>query len=310
MAAGRHGRRLPQPAVHTDVSAMDDPEAEAWRRIDAMVCAPYDLTRQAPVRCALFKLGEERYFYFYGFHHLVVDGVGVSMLLARLIALYELAVAGEPWDASPSDGLPISSPRTPSTGSPKKRRRTEGLAGAPGRCPGRAPHRPGGRPGPRRARWTALRAAERTGVPADAERLRSVARTERVSWSILLVALFTVYLHRSRRGRAGGRPAGDGPEVEDRAEHAGMMSNIVPLRLRVRPGESLSALVRSVSTEVKHGLRHQMTRYEDLCRDAGVLDGSRRLASPVINLMGFNSELTVCGHPSVNHNVSNARSTT
>ncbi|MFD0431519.1 AMP-binding protein [Streptomyces zhihengii] len=60
-----------------------------------------------------------------------------------------------------------------------------------------------------------------------------------------------------------------------------------------------------MSAEVKHGLRHQLTRYEDLCRDAGVIDGSRRLASPVLNIMGFHGELTVCGHPTVNHNISN-----
>ncbi|MEU4263165.1 amino acid adenylation domain-containing protein [Streptomyces sp. NPDC025273] len=291
----------------TDVSAMDDPEAEAWRRIDAMVCAPYDLTRQAPVRCALFKLGEERYFYFYGFHHLVVDGVGVSMLLARLIALYELAVAGEPWDASPFGRLAdlIAEDtvyRQSEEAAAERKGWQEHLAGAPDaprivQGAGRAPAAHGGLPFARRS----------VGVsPADAERLRSVARTERVSWSILLVALFTVYLHRVTAADelVVALPV-TGRKSRTARSTPGMMSNIVPLRLRVRPGESLSALVRSVSTEVKHGLRHQMTRYEDLCRDAGVLDGSRRLASPVINLMGFNSELTVCGHPSVNHNVSN-----
>ncbi|MET9935865.1 condensation domain-containing protein, partial [Streptomyces sp. NPDC006324] len=89
----------------TDVSAADDPEAAAWRLIDGMISAPFDLARRPPVRCALIKLGEERYFYFYGFHHLVVDGVGVSMALARLVELYERAVAGEPWGPSPFGSL-------------------------------------------------------------------------------------------------------------------------------------------------------------------------------------------------------------
>ncbi|MFB7560596.1 amino acid adenylation domain-containing protein, partial [Streptomyces brevispora] len=291
----------------TDVSAADDPEAAAWRLIDAMVCAPYDLTRQAPVRCALFKLGEERYFYFYGFHHLVIDGLGVGMLLARLIALYEQAVAGEPWDASPFGRLTDllaedSAHRLSEEAAAEREGWREHLAGAPDapsivRGTGRAAPAHGGLPFARRS----VRVS-----PADAERLRAVARTERVSWSVLLVALFTVYLHRvtGQDELVAALPV-PGRKSKTARSTPGMLSNIVPLRLRVRPEEPLGSLVRSVTAEVKYGLRHQMTRYEDLCRDAGALDGSRRLASPVINIMGFNSELTVCGHPSVNHNVSN-----
>ncbi|MDT0490191.1 amino acid adenylation domain-containing protein, partial [Streptomyces griseus] len=291
----------------TDVSAADDPEAEAWRRIDALVCDPYDLTRRAPVRCALFKLGEERYFYFYGFHHLVVDGVGVSMLLARLVALYEQAVAGEPWDASPFGRLTDllaedAAHRSSEEAVAERASWREHLAGAPDapsivRGTGRAAPAHGGLPFARRS----VRIS-----PADAERLRTAARAERVSWSVLLVALLTVYLHRGtdRDELVAALPV-TGRKSKTARSTPGMMSNIVPLRLRVRPEEPLGALVRSVSAEIKHGLRHQMTRYEDLCRDAGVMDGSRRLASPVINIMGFNAELTVCGHPSVNHNVSN-----
>ncbi|MFH8621749.1 amino acid adenylation domain-containing protein [Streptomyces vietnamensis] len=297
-------RRLP----FTDVSATDDPEREAWRLIDGLICAPFDLTEQPPVRCALIKLGEERYFYFYGFHHLVVDGVGVSMALARLVELYEQAVAGEPWGPSPFGSLvellaEDAEYRRSDEATAERAAWREHLAGAPDapaglvRGTGRAAAAHGGLPFARRS----VRVS-----PADADRLRAVARGERASWSVLLVALFTVYLHRvtgqtelvialpvtgrtSRRARS----------------TPGMSSNVVPLRLRVRPEEPLAALVRSVGAEVKHGLRHQMTRYEDLCRDAGVIDGARRLATPVLNIMGFHAELTVCGHPTVNHNVSN-----
>ncbi|MER5203480.1 amino acid adenylation domain-containing protein, partial [Streptomyces sp. NPDC002825] len=292
----------------TDVSATDDPEAEAWRLIDALICAPFDLTDQPPVRCALIKLGEERYFYFYGFHHLVVDGVGVSMALARLIELYERAVAGETWGPSPFGSLAEllaedAEYRQSEEAAAERAAWREHLAGAPDapaglvRGTGRATAAHGGLPFARRS----VRVS-----PADAERLRSVARAERASWSVLLVALFTVYLHRV----TGQTELVIALPVTGRTSRLarstpGMSSNVVPLRLRVRPEESLGALVRSVGAEVKHGLRHQMTRYEDLCRDAGVIDGARRLATPVLNIMGFHADLTVCGHPTVNHNVSN-----
>ncbi|MFJ7961445.1 amino acid adenylation domain-containing protein, partial [Streptomyces sp. NPDC096319] len=292
----------------TDVSATDDPDTEAWRIVDALISAPFDLTDQPPVRCALIKLGEERYFYFYGFHHLVVDGVGVSMALARLIELYEQAVAGETWGPSPFGSLPEllaedARYRESEEAAAERAAWREHLAGAPDapaglvRGTGRAPAAHGGLPFSRRS----VRIS-----PADADRLRTVARGARASWSVLLVALFTAYLHRV----TGQTELMIALPVTGRTSPLarstpGMSSNVVPLRLRIGPEDSLSALVRSVGAEVKHGLRHQATRYEDLCRDAGVIDGSRRLAAPVLNIMGFHADLTVCGHPTVNHNVSN-----
>ncbi|MFE0644897.1 AMP-binding protein, partial [Streptomyces sp. NPDC058877] len=292
-----------------DVSASEDPEREAWRHVDALICAPFDLTGdQAPVRCALIRLAEERYFYFYGFHHLVVDGVGVSMALARLIELYEQAVAGEPWGASPFGSLTEllaedAEYRQSEQAVADRNAWREHLHGAPDAPTGlvrgtdRAVPAHGGLPFARRS----VRVS-----PADADRLRSVARGERASWSVLLTALFTVYLHRV----TGQTELTIALPVTGRTSRLarstpGMSSNVVPLRLRVRPEDTLGTLVRSVAAEVKHGLRHQMTRYEDLCRDAGVIDGGRRLAAPVLNIMGFQAELTVCGHPTVNHNVSN-----
>ncbi|MFF0428845.1 amino acid adenylation domain-containing protein [Streptomyces sp. NPDC004520] len=292
----------------TDVSAEDDPEHEAWRLIGALIRAPFDLTDRPPVRCALFKLAEDRYFYFYGFHHLVVDGVGTSMALARLIELYEQAVAGEPWGPSPFGSLAEllaedAAYRRSEEAAAERAAWREHLAGAPDapaglvRGTGSAAAAHGGLPFARRS----VRVS-----PADADRLRAVARGERATWSVLLVALFTVYLHRvtGQSELVIALPV-TGRTSKLARSTPGMSSNVVPLRIEVRPEDTLAALVRSVGAEVKHGLRHQMTRYEDLCRDAGVIDGARRLATPVLNIMGFQTELTVCGHPTVNHNVSN-----
>ncbi|MFJ6246924.1 MULTISPECIES: amino acid adenylation domain-containing protein [unclassified Streptomyces] len=292
----------------TDVSAADDPEAEAWRLIDGLITAPFDLARRPPVRCALIKLGEERYFYFYGFHHLVVDGVGVSMALARLIELYERAVAGEPWGPSPFGSLADllaedAEYRDSDRAAADLAAWREHLAGAPDapaglvRGTGGAAPAHGGLPFARRS----VRVSA-----ADADRLRSVARGERASWSVLLVALFSVYLHRvtGREELVVALPV-TGRTTRLARSTPGMLSNVVPLRLRVRPEEPLGALVRSAAAAVKHGLRHQLTRYEELCREAGAVDGSRRLAAPVLNIMGFHAELTVCGRPTLNHNVSN-----
>ncbi|MET9675453.1 amino acid adenylation domain-containing protein [Streptomyces sp. NPDC006482] len=292
----------------TDLSGAVDPEGAAWDLIDALISAPFDLTGEAPVRCALIKLAEDRFFYFYGFHHLVVDGVGVSMALARLVELYERAVAGEPWGDTPFGTLAEllaedAAYRASEEAAADRAAWRAHLADAPDAPAGlvrgrdRAPSAHGELPFARRSVPVS---------PADAERLRTVARAARVSWSVLLVALFAAYLQRvtGRQELMIALPV-TGRTTRAARSTPGMMSNVVPLRLRVRPEDRLADLVRTVSTEVKHGLRHQRTRYEDLGREAGVIDGTRRLATPVLNIMGFHAELTVGGHPTVNHNVSN-----
>ncbi|MGW3389356.1 amino acid adenylation domain-containing protein, partial [Streptomyces cinereoruber] len=288
-----------------DVSAADDPEAAAWRLIDGLIGAPFDLTGEAPVRCVLVKLAEDRFFYFYGFHHLVVDGVGVAMALARLVELYERAVAGEPWGDSPFGSLAEllaedAAYRSSADAAADLAAWRDHLAGAPDASTGlvrgrdRAPAAHGALPFSRRS--------VRVNA-ADAERLRTAARAERVNWSVVLIALFGVYLHRvtARDELVLALPV-TGRTTRAARSTPGMASNIVPLRLRIRPDDTFGELLRATAAAVKHGLRHQRTRYEDLRRDAGA---DRRLASPVLNIMGFHADLTVGGHPTVNHNVSN-----
>ncbi|MFC8538553.1 amino acid adenylation domain-containing protein, partial [Streptomyces sp. NPDC057249] len=294
--------------AYTDVSGEADPEGAAWGLVDAAVGAPFDLTRESPVRCALIKLAEDRFFYLYTFHHLLVDGASVSMLLHRLVELYERAVAGEPWGDSPFGRLADlhaedAAYRRSEAADAERAAWRAHLTGAPEAAAGLV--RGSGRAAPSRG---ALPFARRTVlVPAaEADRLRTVARAERVSWPVLVVALFTVYLHRvtAQDELVLALPVA-GRTTKTARSTPGMASNVVPLRLRVGAGETLGTLVRAVSAEVKHGLRHQLTRYEDLRRDAGALTGGRRLTGPVLNIMGFNADLTVCGHPTVNHNVSN-----
>ncbi|MFE9045294.1 amino acid adenylation domain-containing protein [Streptomyces sp. NPDC007818] len=288
-----------------DVSDADDPEAAAWRLIDGLIGVPFDLTGEAPVRCVLVKLAEDRFFYFYGFHHLVVDGVGVSMALARLVELYERAAAGEPWGDSPFGSLAEllaedAAYRASDDAAADLAAWRAHLAGAPDAPAGlvrgrdRAPAAHGALPFSRRSVHVDA---------ADAERLRTAARAERVNWSVFLIALFGVYLHRvtARDELVLALPV-TGRTTRAARSTPGMASNIVPLRLRIHPGATFGELLRATAAAVKHGLRHQRTRYEDLCREAGT---GRRLASPVLNIMGFHADLTVGGHPTVNHNVSN-----
>ena len=75
-----------------------------------------------------------------------------------------------------------------------------------------------------------------------------------------------------------------------------MLSNVLPLRLTVHPGMSLSELIEQVAEHVRRGLLHQRYRTEDLNRDLGLLAHDQKLFGTSINVMAFDHELLFAGH--------------
>ncbi|MFF7070322.1 amino acid adenylation domain-containing protein [Streptomyces pseudovenezuelae] len=85
----------------------------------------------------------------------------------------------------------------------------------------------------------------------------------------------------------------------------GMMSNVVPLRVRANPGKSLESLLESVSAEVRLCLRHQRYRYEDLRSDLGSGDERKPLVGPHVNLQFFDQEVRFGDSTAAVHNLTN-----
>ncbi|MEQ7005672.1 amino acid adenylation domain-containing protein [Actinopolymorpha sp. B17G11] len=77
-------------------------EAGAERIADADRAAPFDLTRPPLMRCALVRLGPRRHRLILTFHHLVVDGWSLPVLVRELMAAY--AEGGQ------AHGLPAAVP--------------------------------------------------------------------------------------------------------------------------------------------------------------------------------------------------------
>src|SRR5699024_584397 len=75
----------------------------------------------------------------------------------------------------------------------------------------------------------------------------------------------------------------------------GMVSNVVPLRVQVRPEGTVGELVASVQTELMGALRHQRYRHEDMRRDAGFDSTHRGFFGPAVNIMLFHSEVRFGG---------------
>ncbi|MDV7269061.1 condensation domain-containing protein, partial [Rhodococcus oxybenzonivorans] len=73
----------------------------------------------------------------------------------------------------------------------------------------------------------------------------------------------------------------------------GMLVNVAPLRITVRPEDTVAELVQRVQLELMGALRHQRCSLEDIRRDAGLSGTAEGLAGPMVNVMLFHQTFTL-----------------
>ncbi|MEU5427269.1 amino acid adenylation domain-containing protein [Streptomyces olivoreticuli] len=283
-----------------DVSTEPDPRAAAEAWIAADLAKAVELTEGPLFTQALFKAAPDRWLWFLRAHHILLDGYGFKLVARRLAETYSALVAGEEVSAAP-------------------------FAPAGALLDDDVSYRASERFARDRAHWTgrfadapvAVGLTEATAAPsapflrrttllsaAEADRLSQAAARLGGARGDLLLAATAAYLHRvtgspdvilglatwSRLGSTAMRIPGT-------------VSNILPLRLSVRPGTTVSELVRAVAEEQRAVRRHQQYRGEDLRRDLKLLGGGRRLYGPVVNLIPFTNELAFGTHPTTSHHL-------
>ncbi|MFD8161400.1 condensation domain-containing protein, partial [Streptomyces malaysiensis] len=283
-----------------DVSHEDDPRAVAESHMRAEMRRPVDPTTGPLFAFALFKAADDRYLWYQRYHHIVMDGLGLSLIGRRVAELYTALAAGLPCPEAPFGSL------------------AELLDDE-------AAYRDSDRFTRDRAYWTA-RFAERPAATSLADRtpalperlerrtafldeptlagLRATAREAEVSWPAVLVAAFGVYLHRMTGNRqvvlglpAMARSTGRARTIP------GMMSNVLPFRLDLHPGTTVAQAVRLASKELHSALKHQRYRAEDLRRDLELSGDEHRLVGPHINIVMVDYDLTFGGHRGTVHNL-------
>ncbi|WP_208457147.1 condensation domain-containing protein, partial [Burkholderia gladioli] len=92
---------MPAAPVAIDHHALDGLDASARaQRIDALkhetASAPFDLTRDAPIRVSLARLGEQTHLALVTLHHIVADGWSLGLLVDEFATLYAAAIDGLP----------------------------------------------------------------------------------------------------------------------------------------------------------------------------------------------------------------------
>src|SRR6266487_4120129 len=289
--------------VFVDVSQHHSPMAAAESRMAEDQSRAVDIVADPLSADILFKISGEHFIWYSRFHHILLDWFGFALLRSRVADIYNAQAHGLPsargalgsfcdladddiayrasakfledrdyWVTRFSDAPEIVSlaSRTPAEISRGFLRQSTQL-----------PH-------------------------ADLDRLLAAARQARTSWTILVVAAAASFLHRL----SGAQDITLGIPLCPRGNAAsrntpGMLSNELPLRLKVRPHMSKAALLRHVSEELSDLLLHQRYPYEDLRRELRLIGDNRQLFGLSLNIIGFVDDLLFNGRPTVTHSIAN-----
>ncbi|WP_442815404.1 amino acid adenylation domain-containing protein [Streptomyces sp. NBC_01324] len=287
---GDGGPRQSATTVPFEVPVVDlrdapDPEAAAadWAAAERERPAPLD---RAPLFAqALLRLADDHVRWYQRYHHIVLDGMGVTLLNRRAGELYTLGPR-TPARPDPSLARLVDADRAYRTSARHEADRAWWQEHLTGRAePVRLVER-GHSLTARRLRRT----VELTGQ--DAERLHTAAGNAGVRPSRLLVAAVAAYLHRA----TGEQDLVLGLPVAARQDPVsavvpGMVSNVVPLRLTVRPGTTGADLVADVRRGISEAAAHGRHRAEHLARDLGLVDGVRELVGPTVNILPRGEEM-------------------
>ncbi|MEU6641188.1 amino acid adenylation domain-containing protein [Saccharomonospora sp. NPDC046836] len=273
----------PAPWV-LDFSSEPDPAAAAaaWMRRDRRT--PVDLARGPLFAHALLLLGADRVWWYQRYHHLVMDAYGCLLVTQRAGDLYA-GTEGRPFGPL-TDLAEADAAYTCSAQYTEDSTYWHGLL-ADRPEPARLVNRASGHEIIRRT-------VELSGARTAA--LRELGSRYGQRLSRVAIAAVAAYTHR----RTGAADIVLGVPVTARVAPEtllvpGMASNVLPLRLAVRPWTTPAQLLHDVDTGIRELVEHSRYRGEDLARELGFADGLAQLIGPTANVIGFGRGLTFGG---------------
>ncbi|MFF0526955.1 amino acid adenylation domain-containing protein [Nocardia amikacinitolerans] len=274
-----------------DVRDEPDPRGAALRWMNEHASSPIDLEHDPLTTNVVLRVGDSEYFWYSRGHHIVIDGYGAMNALTRTAEIYTAVQNHTEPSVSRATGLAQiyadeSAYRESNRFRTDREYWLEQLSGAGGPLSLSTVAVTASTPDPGRhlakgmlddradAAMTAAMAAFDTNnstlfVAALACYVRSVTGDSDVVLSLPVAARTTVALRRS----------------------AGVLSNVVPIRLRFDAGTTVGDVVRSTELQITGALRHQRYRHDDIRRDCGYSRDARGFFGPMVNIMLFHNEL-------------------
>ncbi|MFP1882292.1 amino acid adenylation domain-containing protein [Lonsdalea quercina] len=288
------------PFPMLDFRQESDPLEKAKQWMKNACNRSFDLEQGPLFSFALIQLAEEHFLFYQCHHHIVMDGYSVSIFIQRVAERYTAFASGELVSDLNFLGL-------------AQAKRVEQDYDASSRlCRDREYwlEQLANRPDPvsisgRQARCVDILHRQRYLPEQTHQLLRQVAEQHNASLPALLITLVAFYLHRitGQEDLLLGMPM-TARVGEALRRYPGMMSNVLPLRLRVNPTTTLSAGLEQTKRTVLEVSRHQRYRYETLKADLGMAAGRETLFSTLINILPcHNDSLTFEGAKAKVHNL-------
>ncbi|WP_228000598.1 amino acid adenylation domain-containing protein [Nocardia australiensis] len=274
-----------------DLREEADPRAAALRWMNEHASSPIDLERDPLTTNVVLRTGDSDYIWYARAHHIVIDGYGAMNALTRTAEIYS---------ALENFTEPVTSRATPlaeiyadeSTYRDSNRFRTdreywlEQLDGA-------------GEP------MTLSNNTITSTTPETGRHIAAATLDERAEAAVeaateacdthnstLFVAALAAYV-RSVTGNSDvvlSLPVSARTTVSLRRS-AGVVSNVVPIRLSFEADTTVRDAVRSAELQITGALRHQRYRHDDIRRDCGYSRDARGFFGPMVNIMLFHTEL-------------------
>ncbi|MEU9287956.1 amino acid adenylation domain-containing protein, partial [Streptomyces sp. NPDC048275] len=259
-------REVELPWRTVDLTALPEPERAGRAEAEALEDRDrrFDLGQAPLVRFTLIHLGEQRHRLVLTNHHILLDGWSMQILMRELFALY--LAKGD------SSGLPRPRPYrdhltwlADQDAEAAGKAWAEALAGLeePTRVASLAPGQPP--VVPEHVRFGLDEGETRALTAFAREHGLTLNTVVQGAWSLLLsriTGLDDVVFGIT----VSGRPA----ELDGVEDMVGLFINTLPLRLRLRPEEPLSAMLARLQEEQSHLLAHQHLGLAEIQRLAGV----------------------------------------
>ncbi|MFJ2901853.1 amino acid adenylation domain-containing protein [Streptomyces sp. NPDC087212] len=283
---------------YLDVSGETDPAAAARALVDADQSRTLPVTGTDPLfGHTLLRLGADRHWLHFRYHHILLDGYGQVMHCARVLEVYTALAAGQQPPASGFGTLRevLAEQDTYLTSARRARDRAywqDAFADLPDTTDLGAPSGTTTGEGPAGLARSLPSASGRL-PEATTERVRALAGTR---WSLPVIAAMAAYTHRV----TGAHDVVVRVLMAARlSPHAlatpAMLVNDVPLRVSVDGSTTFTDLLDRIAARLTEATRHQRYPQEALRRDlaAGAHPGT--LGGPSVNVLSFAATRLPCG---------------
>ena len=273
----------PDAFRHIDVSREPNPREAAMAWMQADINGPFPLAKGPFFSHALLKLGDEQWVFYHCYHHMVMDGLGASLIMRRLAERYSALVEGRvPSDAGFSSVQQVLAAEQDYAASARAQQDREywvaQLEGHP------APVSLAGRLAP------CLDVVREQQYVSDATNrmLRALAEQEGKTLPQVLSTLVVGYVYgmTQQEDLLLGMPvmARNGKVMR---QFPGMASNGVPLRLAINGEGSFADNLACVTQGMYGVMRHQRYRTEDIRAAMGMRGVGDPLYLTLVNIHPF-----------------------